>query len=79
MKRRNWYSLDGELWSGCIHMTPIDRETARRYIKRHGGKLERRRHHGPRSSVSFTLNITTSARIAKGYRYRTVRVGITRG
>jgi hypothetical protein len=74
-KARTWYTLEGELWSGCVHMTNIDRATARRYIRQYGIKAVSRR---GISAAEFPLSLRTCSRIAPGYTYREVRIGLTR-
>jgi hypothetical protein len=54
-------------------MTPIDRETARRYVRLYSAKAVERR----RRVAEWELTIKSSARIAAGYTYRRVYVATT--
>lgn len=69
------YALEGELWSGCVHMQPITRETARRMIRRYGAKTVNRR---GCQWADFPLATETSTLLPAGYHYRNIRVGLTR-
>lgn len=73
-----FYSLEGTLPSGCVHIYSLTQSGARGMIRAYGMRSATRRQWGASRTAEFPLRVRRSIHLARGYVYDDVRVTVTR-